>query len=117
MRGLPCAGKSAKEETPLSKKNIKRYANGFEVHDLAIGQPDGKAAQAGQRVTVEYIGSLQKNGKVFDQSKSFAFRLGRLLGGCTLQADSHAVMQGSELFYYGHFSHFSFPCKSLMKPI
>ena len=79
LNTVACTGKPAKAETPLSKKNIKRYANGFEVHDLAIGQPDGKAAQAGQRVTVEYIGSLQKNGKVFDQSKSFAFRLGERL--------------------------------------
>ena len=79
LKIVACTGKPAKAETPLSKKNIKRYANGFEVHDLAIGQPDGKAAQAGQRVTVEYVGSLQKNGKVFDQSKSFAFRLGERL--------------------------------------
>ena len=63
------------------------------MHDLAIGQPDGKAAQAGQKVTVEYVGSLQKTGKVFDQAKSFGFRLGEpshpaLISACQLLTHS-----------------------------
>ena len=57
---------------------MKRFENGFQIEDVAIGQPDGKAAKAGQRVTVQYTGRLQSNGKVFDTSKGkgFTFRLG-----------------------------------------
>lgn len=41
-----------------------------------MGQPEGKLAKAGQKVVVKYVGKLEKNGKVFDQNKSFTFRLG-----------------------------------------
>lgn len=57
---------------------MRRYENGFEIEDVAMGRPDGKLAKAGKRVFVQYKGRLQKNGKVFDQTKGkpFAFRLG-----------------------------------------
>ncbi|KAJ0981163.1 hypothetical protein J5N97_009418 [Dioscorea zingiberensis] len=43
-----------------------------------MGQPDGKRASPGTKVSVQYIGRL-KNGKIFDSSvggKPFKFRLG-----------------------------------------
>lgn len=60
------------------KTKVKRYPNGFEIHELAYGKSTGKLAKAGKRVSVRYIGRL-KSGKVFDQTagkKTFQFRLG-----------------------------------------
>jgi len=61
-----------------SKKNVRRFANGFEIADIVKGPAEGKLAKAGKRVVVRYVGKL-KNGSVFDQTqgkKTFAFRLG-----------------------------------------
>ena len=75
------AAAATKKEEPVSetKTKAKKYPNGFEIHDLKQGKASGKVAKAGKRVTMKYIGRLQKNGQVFDQTKgnaTFKFRLG-----------------------------------------
>jgi FK506-binding nuclear protein len=57
----------------------RKFENGFEIHDVKMGQPDGRVAKAGKRVSMRYVGRLAKGGKVFDSNtkgKPFAFRLG-----------------------------------------
>jgi FK506-binding nuclear protein len=75
------ASKVVKKDEPVSetKTKAKKYPNGFEIHELKQGKASGKVAKAGKRVTMKYVGKLQKNGKVFDQTKgnaTFKFRLG-----------------------------------------
>ncbi len=75
------ASKVVKKDEPVSetKTKAKKYPNGFEIHQLKQGKASGKVAKAGKRVTMKYVGKLQKNGKVFDQTKgnaTFKFRLG-----------------------------------------
>lgn len=69
------AGKASKKDsTP-----VKKYPNGLEVEELAIGKPDGKQAVPGKKVAMQYTGKLQSNGKIFDSTvgkKAFEFRLG-----------------------------------------
>jgi FKBP-type peptidyl-prolyl cis-trans isomerase len=71
---------------PTGKKGVTKFENGFEIHNLSMGKPDGKLAKPGKQVEVRYVGKLT-NGKVFDQSKgksTFKFRLGKTRGvaGC-----------------------------------
>jgi hypothetical protein len=64
---------------PGTKKGVRRWENGFEIHELKMGDPHGKLARAGKKVEVKYIGKLA-NGKVFDETKgksTFKFRLGK----------------------------------------
>lgn len=68
---------SAADEKPMKGK--KTYPNGFVIENVAMGDPAGKLAKAGKKVSVKYVGKLQKTGKVFDQTKGnkpFQFRLG-----------------------------------------
>lgn len=63
--------------TPL--KGVKKYPNGFIVENVSMGDPSGKLAKAGKKVSVKYIGKLEKSGQVFDKTKGekpFTFRLG-----------------------------------------
>lgn len=53
-----------------------RWENGFEVEDVAMGNPNGKLAKRGKKVVVKYMGRLKSNGKVFDKNNNFSFRLG-----------------------------------------
>ncbi|XP_021725322.1 peptidyl-prolyl cis-trans isomerase FKBP53-like [Chenopodium quinoa] len=58
---------------------VKTFPNGLVIEDVAMGKPDGKRASRGSKVSVYYIGKLQKNGKRFDSNtsgKPFKFRLG-----------------------------------------
>eukprot|EP00898_Chlorokybus_atmophyticus_P008874 jgi/Chlat1/8989/Chrsp94S08278 len=81
----PAAGKDAKTpakdaQTPASgkKPSVRKFPNGLEIEDIAMGKPDGKLAKPGTRVTMNYTGKL-KTGKIFDTSvgkKPFTFRLG-----------------------------------------
>ena len=62
-----------------SKSNVRKFENGFEIHDVAMGKPDGKLAKPGKRIVMKYVGRLKSNGKIFDQTRgnaTFAFRLG-----------------------------------------
>ncbi|KAJ0981180.1 hypothetical protein J5N97_009435 [Dioscorea zingiberensis] len=68
----------AEEKQSGRGRNSKTYPNGLVVEELSMGQPDGKRASPGTKVSVQYIGRL-KNGKIFDSSvggKPFKFRLG-----------------------------------------
>ena len=55
------------------------------ITDIGMGEPEGKLAKAGRKVVVDYVGRLQKTGKVFDESKpkGFTFRLG--MPGCVAE--------------------------------
>ncbi|XP_020879322.1 peptidyl-prolyl cis-trans isomerase FKBP15-3 [Arabidopsis lyrata subsp. lyrata] len=49
------------------------------VDDLCMGNPNGKKAGPGKRVTVHYTGKLHENGKIFDSTvgkSPYKFRLG-----------------------------------------
>jgi FKBP-type peptidyl-prolyl cis-trans isomerase len=56
---------------------VKKFENGFEIHSTKMGDPHGKLAKSGKKVSVKYVGRL-KTGKVFDKTdkKPFQFRLG-----------------------------------------
>jgi len=65
-------------QIPSGNKRVRKYANGFEVENVEMGDPTGKLAKPGKTVFVRYVGRL-KNGTVFDRTKrksSFDFRLG-----------------------------------------
>mmetsp|Transcript_9686 Transcript_9686/g.26201 ORF Transcript_9686/g.26201 Transcript_9686/m.26201 type:complete len:189 (-) Transcript_9686:250-816(-) len=75
----PSKDGSAAGEVKTNKKNVRRWENGFEIEELAMGQPNGKLAKAGKKCMMKYVGRLKSTGKVFDQTqgkKTFAFRLG-----------------------------------------
>eukprot|EP00798_Chlamydomonas_sp_ICE-L_P016057 gene16057-22194_t len=65
---------------PVAAKagNVRRWENGFEIEDVKMGPANGKLAKAGKKVSVQYVGKLKSNGKVFDKSggRAFSFRLG-----------------------------------------
>ncbi|XP_077235534.1 peptidyl-prolyl cis-trans isomerase FKBP53-like [Tasmannia lanceolata] len=64
------------EERP---SKTRTYPNGLVVEELSMGKPDGKRASAGKKVSVHYIGKLEKNGTIFDSNigqSPFTFRLG-----------------------------------------
>lgn len=71
--------KKAKSDEPSgSKTKVKKFPNGFEIHDIHQGKASGKMVKAGKRVSVRYTGRLT-NGKIFDQTKgnkTFQFRFG-----------------------------------------
>lgn len=71
-----------KEEKPkkeeAAKKSAPRVVNGVTIVDATDGS--GPQAKNGQRISVRYIGKLQKNGKQFDANvsgKPFSFVLGK----------------------------------------
>eukprot|EP00246_Nothoceros_aenigmaticus_P001808 TRINITY_DN1245_c0_g1_i1.p1 TRINITY_DN1245_c0_g1~~TRINITY_DN1245_c0_g1_i1.p1 ORF type:complete len:267 (-),score=83.96 TRINITY_DN1245_c0_g1_i1:248-1048(-) len=67
-------GKTAAAKKP----QVRKHPNGLEIHEVAMGKPDGKQAKTGKRVSMYYTGKL-KNGKIFDSNigkKAFLFRLG-----------------------------------------
>ncbi|PQM37489.1 peptidyl-prolyl cis-trans isomerase FKBP53 [Prunus yedoensis var. nudiflora] len=66
------------EKTNGKPSKVRTFGNGLVIEDLSMGQPDGKRASPGQKVSVRYIGKL-KNGKIFDSNVGgppFKFRLG-----------------------------------------
>lgn len=93
------------EKTNGKPSKVRTFGNGFVIEDLSMGQPDGKRASPGQKVSfspwaclhvpfngfmtqifiglqvsVRYIGKL-KNGKIFDSNVGgppFKFRLGTI---------------------------------------
>ncbi|KAL4188031.1 hypothetical protein AMTRI_Chr09g42080 [Amborella trichopoda] len=76
--GVASAVVEEKSDMPLAK-GARTFSNGLVVEDISIGQPDGKKADKGRKVLVNYIGKLKKNGKIFDSNigkRPFKFRLG-----------------------------------------
>ena len=57
-----------------------RNVDGVLIEDIVVGVAGGKAATAGKRIKVLYVGRLKTTNKVFDScsnaNKPFAFRLG-----------------------------------------
>ncbi|CAM6094931.1 unnamed protein product [Calypogeia fissa] len=73
--GTDTIGKKLKKSGPL----IRKFPNGLEIEEIAMGRPDARQTRPGKRVTVHYTGRLKTNGKIFDSSigkKPFVFRLG-----------------------------------------
>lgn len=69
--------KEKKSEAKPSQ--VRTYANGLVIEELSMGRPDGKRASPGKKVSVHYIGRLQKSDKIFDSNigrAPFQFRLG-----------------------------------------
>jgi FK506-binding nuclear protein len=60
------------------KGTVREFPNGLKIEELAMGKPDGKRAEPGKKIMMQYVGKLAKNGKVFDASRGrpFSFRLG-----------------------------------------
>ncbi|CAN0902596.1 Peptidyl-prolyl cis-trans isomerase FKBP53 [Linum grandiflorum] len=88
VQTVPSKGGEAKKSSLDSdeKQSASKYSkertlpNGLVIEDLAMGNPNGKRASAGNQVSMRYIGKLKKNGKIFDSNMSgppFKFRLGR----------------------------------------
>ncbi|XP_002991761.2 peptidyl-prolyl cis-trans isomerase FKBP53 [Selaginella moellendorffii] len=72
-------GKLQEKKARKKDKAAKKFPNGLEVQDLALGKPDGKQAKPGKKVLINYVGKLKSNGKIFDSTigrKPFRFRLG-----------------------------------------
>ncbi|KAM6584665.1 hypothetical protein CsatB_011667 [Cannabis sativa] len=64
-----------KEAKPIQVRSLQ---NGLIIEELELGEPDGKVAVSGKRISVHYVGKL-KNGEVVDSnvdSDPYKFRLG-----------------------------------------
>ncbi|CAJ1926965.1 unnamed protein product [Sphenostylis stenocarpa] len=71
--------KKGKKQTETKPSQVRTFANGLVIEELLMGKPDGKRAAPGKKVSVKYIGKLQKDGKIFDSNVGrapFKFRLG-----------------------------------------
>lgn len=72
----PTGAKADKKEAAAASPSVKTV-QGVTIEDKKVGS--GQAAKSGDRVSMRYIGKLQKDGKVFDSNKKgkpFAFKLG-----------------------------------------
>ncbi|KAJ3679571.1 hypothetical protein LUZ60_017582 [Juncus effusus] len=70
--------KEEKEEREDEPQKTRTFANGLIIEETKMGKPDGKRANPGSKVSVNYVGKL-KNGKIFDSNvgqRPFKFRLG-----------------------------------------
>lgn len=59
---------------------IQTLSGGLVVEELDIGNPDGKVATSGKKVTIHYTGKLKEGGQVFDSTVGkdpLTFRLGK----------------------------------------
>ncbi|XP_057761888.1 peptidyl-prolyl cis-trans isomerase FKBP53 [Arachis stenosperma] len=71
--------KGKKQETEAKPSQVRTFPNGLVIEEISMGKPDGKRAAPGKKVSVKYIGKLQKNGKIFDSNVGrapFKFHLG-----------------------------------------
>ncbi|XP_071711186.1 peptidyl-prolyl cis-trans isomerase FKBP53-like [Rutidosis leptorrhynchoides] len=72
------------EKTPGSASEpkatqVRTFPNGLVIEEIQMGKPNGKRADNGKKISMRYIGKLQKNGKIFDSNigkAPFKFRLG-----------------------------------------
>lgn len=76
--GDPPADAKSPKAGKGGKGTVREFPNGLKIEELGMGRPDGKRAEKGKKITMQYVGKLAKNGKVFDASrgKPFNFRLG-----------------------------------------
>ncbi|KAG8638484.1 hypothetical protein MANES_14G033300v8 [Manihot esculenta] len=75
---------SQDKQSSGKSSQVRTFANGLVIEELAMGKPDGKRASPGCQVSVHYIGKLKKNDKIFDSNVGrapFKFRLGTLIFG------------------------------------
>nr|XP_011469128.1 PREDICTED: peptidyl-prolyl cis-trans isomerase FKBP43 isoform X2 [Fragaria vesca subsp. vesca] len=59
---------------------VRTFPSGLHIEELEAGEPDGKVATSGKKITVHYVGKLKENGGVVelrDGSAPSKFRLGR----------------------------------------
>ncbi|MED6181419.1 hypothetical protein PIB30_019133 [Stylosanthes scabra] len=71
--------KGKKQETETKPSQVRTFPNGLVIEEISMGRPDGNRAAPGKKVSVRYIGKLQKNGKIFDSNVGrapFKFHLG-----------------------------------------
>ncbi|KAL5182061.1 Peptidyl-prolyl cis-trans isomerase FKBP53 [Glycine soja] len=71
--------KKGKKQTETKPSQVRTFPNGLIIEEVFMGKPDGKKAAPGKKVSVKYIGKLQKDGKIFDSNVGrapFKFRLG-----------------------------------------
>jgi hypothetical protein len=43
---------------PSGKKNVRVFENGFEIHNVKMGDPHGKLAKGGKTVKVRWVGTV-----------------------------------------------------------
>ncbi|GER35022.1 peptidyl-prolyl cis-trans isomerase [Striga asiatica] len=68
-----------KQKKEAKSLQVRTFSNGLVVEEIAMGNPAGKRATHGKKVSVRYIGKLKKNDKIFDSNvgkSPFKFRLG-----------------------------------------
>ncbi|KAM7272352.1 hypothetical protein ACFE04_027015 [Oxalis oulophora] len=73
------SAETSDKDSPTKPARVRTFGNGLVIEDVALGKPGGKKADIGKKVSVTYIGKLQKDGKIFDsniQKAPFKFRLG-----------------------------------------
>ncbi|OVA07684.1 Peptidyl-prolyl cis-trans isomerase [Macleaya cordata] len=64
------------EVNPLQ---VRTFSNGLVIEDIEYGKPDAEIASPGSKVSVNYIGKLKINGRIFDSNVGeapYKFRLG-----------------------------------------
>ncbi|XP_074319599.1 peptidyl-prolyl cis-trans isomerase FKBP53-like [Silene latifolia] len=82
-------GDKVEKKTPEAVKDTKQskdkpakartYSNGLIVEEIEMGNPTGKRASPGKKISVRYIGKLKKTGEIFDSNigrSPLKFRLG-----------------------------------------
>ncbi|XP_020230014.1 peptidyl-prolyl cis-trans isomerase FKBP53 [Cajanus cajan] len=78
-QNLSTSEKKGKKQIETKPSQVRTFPNGLVIEELYMGKPDGKRAAPGKKVSVKYIGKLQKDGKIFDSNVGrapFGFRLG-----------------------------------------
>ncbi|XP_023753308.1 peptidyl-prolyl cis-trans isomerase FKBP53 [Lactuca sativa] len=71
--------KDSKVKTETKASQVRTFPNGLVIEEIQMGKPNGKRADPGKKISMRYIGKLQKNGKIFDSNigkAPFKFRLG-----------------------------------------
>ncbi|KAL5167939.1 Peptidyl-prolyl cis-trans isomerase FKBP53 [Glycine soja] len=78
-QNLSTSEKKGQKQTETKPSQVRTFPNGLIIEEVFMGKPDGKKAAPGKKVSVKYIGKLQKDGKIFDSNVGrapFKFRLG-----------------------------------------
>ncbi|KAK7406020.1 hypothetical protein VNO78_07634 [Psophocarpus tetragonolobus] len=78
-KNLSSSEEKVKKQIETKPSQVRTFPNGLIIEEVFMGKPDGKKAAPGKKVSVQYIGKLQKDGKIFDSNVGrapFKFRLG-----------------------------------------